>query len=1369
MNLKTTLVLLILVVAGAVLFLYGPALAPFLQVATTTTASPEVSENNTLAVLRKQLTTQKLEVIEIGDGPAKVVLERGAGGVWNLPGKWPTRAEELSQLVHLLTDLRSRFAPIPLKDEAQLADYGLDKPTVTVQVRADGKDYRLALGEERGAGFSRPTYLRLYDKDGDQWQPRSEVVRLAPGIAAAVNRPLDYYQQRRLFPSERVAKGGDSPEKVETLNARSVSAASKDSTFELKKEGGQWEFAQPYRDRLDPDRLQSLLTAIPDVWAERFITGPKKDLDEYGLKEPLHTLAVTTPAGDTVTLLIGKKSRDDERTVVKPAPPGAPFPPTTEKIKEPIHFAKLKDNDQVFEIKFDKLGKDVFIALPSLRDARLARFQPENVKQLEIKQGDTTIVLAKDKDRWRLKKPLDADAEKGKVDELLRKLSGLEARGPDLHDKADLKDVGLETPAATLTVTVEDEKDKKERTVTYNLGKRDMDLGKVYVQVAGWPRVSTVDLDLTKLADRPALAYRGRGIFDFVESDLDQIDVQNPKEKYALKRVKGDWQLAAPVEAPADSRKALDLANDLSRLTAVEYVNDAPTPEQLEKDYGLAKPELSVTLAFAGKDKPPQSLQIGKQRPGKPEYFARLEGDKTPAVFVIDKKVHDELERTALAYRPLQLWQVPPPDIASIKIEKQGETAYRLERDGDKQWKVTGPFDAVVADRQAAPLIAALATLKIERYETHASKELEKFGLDKPFLTLALQEKAKDAGSQAPPAKTILIGKETGSDGDRFAKLADSDAVVVVGPKFVKDFDGSPLELLSRQLLAVNARQITRIKSTQGDVPMTLEPKGDDWLVEAGPAKFTADPAAVGSLIFVVANLHADRFAAYGSKLDLAKFGLDKPAFTLTLTSQADKDAKPVEHTIAVGKPVEGSQGDRYIRVDDQPGVAVVRSFVATDLGRTYLDFVDRTLLKLEPAAVSAITRKMGSQELELIKKDDAWQLVKPAEQKADAQAVETLVKQLARLRAEGIAAYPIKDPKQFGLAEPTAVITLKVNEGEGKTAEKVLKIGSEVNPDAKGAKAQDRYALVDGVDAIGILPGPLVDRLLASPIKFRDRALARFASADKAILERGPRKAVFTNVDGTWKLTEPLEAEAEQNDLDEFVNALARLRADDLVDDKPADLKDYGLDKPECRWRFVAGDKDVLSLVIGGKEKTKDGPGQRVYAKLADQDLVFLLSPQLTARVLAEYRERKLWPPLDALQIERLEYRYDNKPFVLEKVDNAWQLEGKPDAKVNQSAVEDALAALAGLKAERTVVDKDANPKLFGLDPAQLELTVATRGGGKRVLKIGRSEGDSKRSYAQVSDGKRSDVFIISEADGAKLLRDLAAFTKPAKEKDKE
>jgi Domain of unknown function (DUF4340) len=422
---------------------------------------------------------------------------------------------------------------------------------------------------------------------------------------------------------------------------------------------------------------------------------------------------------------------------------------------------------------------------------------------------------------------------------------------------------------------------------------------------------------------------------------------------------------------------------------------------------------------------------------------------------------------------------------------------------------------------------------------------------------------------------------------------------------------------------------------------------------------------------------------------------------------------------------------------------------------------VDRTLLDLGPASITGIHRKMGEQELELLKRDDGWHISKPDAQKADTPSLDKLAQSLARLRGERIVAYPAKDVKMYGLDDPAAVLVLRITDAEGKTTERILKVGE--SADAAGKTTGDRFALLEGSDKVAVLPGALVRQLVAKPITFRDRAIARFVSADKVVLERGMRKATFAQVDGNWKLVEPTTADADQADLDDFINAVARLRADELVSDKPEDLKPFGLDSPEVRWKFFTGDKEELSLLIGQLEK-KPGEPARVYAKLANSDIVFLLDPKLTSRVLGEYRSRKLWDPIDASQAIRLEYGSPGgdparKPFTLDMLPNAWRVDGMPGAKVNVPAINETLAALASLRAERFVMDKDADPKLYALDPPQLTVEVLTRTGAKRTLQIGGREGESNRRYARLTDANRTDVFVISEADAAKIVRDVAGF----------
>jgi hypothetical protein len=568
--------------------------------------------------------------------------------------------------------------------------------------------------------------------------------------------------------------------------------------------------------------------------------------------------------------------------------------------------------------------------------------------------------------------------------------------------------------------------------------------------------------------------------------------------------------------------------------------------------------------------------------------------------------------------------------------------------------------------------------------------------------------------------------------------------------------------MLDSVLVRLDPGGLERIEWRAGGVKppvgshLKLERKGEEWRVLDAPGSpFPADAEAVAALRNAWSPLQAERFAAYG-KVDAAKYGLDKPAVTVTvyLHPSGEKGA-PAKHTLELGGEVPGEKGACYARLDNGSGVAVLSPGQVQALSQNHLDFVNRTVLKLDAGAVNLLQRHMGPDVLELARKDDAWHLTKPADERADDRAMQELLDRLSSLRAQRIAAYPAKELDPYGLDRPAAVLTIKLT-GGAKPAEHLIKVGK-VADEATGA----RFAVVDSGPAVAVLPGPVVRRLVAAPLAFRDRALARFADADRIDLEQGPRRAVFARVAGSWKLVEPVKADAEQDKVEDFINTLARLRADELVAERPAaaDLKKYGLDRPEARWRLQSSDKEVLSLAVGKQEK--DGP--RRYARLAGRDLVFLLDPRLSAQAVGELRPRTVWTtPLDAIQVEALRFDYVKNPFVLEKGEgDSWRVAGKPGVKVNAETVKETLAALANLQLARYAVDRDTDLKLFGLEPPVLTLEVATRF-GKRVLQIGNPEGESKRRYARLADADRPGVFVLDEAAVANLFRDLAAFTRP-------
>ncbi len=174
------------------------------------------------------------------------------------------------------------------------------------------------------------------------------------------------------------------------------------------------------------------------------------------------------------------------------------------------------------------------------------------------------------------------------------------------------------------------------------------------------------------------------------------------------------------------------------------------------------------------------------------------------------------------------------------------------------------------------------------------------------------------------------------------------------------------------------------------------------------------------------------------------------------------------------------------------------------------------------------------------------------------------------------------------------------------------------------------------------------------------------------------------------------------------------------------------------------------MSLLVGNADKE----GRR-YAILGRGYQIFTLNPKLSSRLVDEYRSRKPWPALDAVQVEKVTFT-SGTSFTLQKKDAGWILPQTPDAKIDTKKVSDTLDALAGLKIIRYVADTNPDLKLYGLDPPVWTIEIESPA-GKRTLHIGRQEGDSRRVYATVPGSGA--VFIIGDAEAQRILRPLADY----------
>ncbi len=1144
-------------------------------------------------------------------------------------------------------------------------------------------------------------------------------------------------------------------------------------------------------------------------------------LDRAGLKDANSKITLTLKNGTTRTLLIGKSSRMNVRTEAAPPPPVPGAPPQPPKvIEEHWYYAKLADNPLVFEIKGDKLA-DLLIetksdplakteppgkAIEQLRDPNPIRFDTDQVVEVTIQRPSQTLHLKKTKgdpkaeseaakkDRWDLLSPFAGLAEGRQISDLLDPLDRMAAKKSDVIDRpvlhalvgglgaSDLLVAGLSPDQATTVTLISDPK--------ANVPKRTLKIGathnatgkKMFVMAEGTERLNVLDDAAYAIVERQPRAYRALKLFDLGDDRVESIAVQGQKERYRLQENIGatatTYALTEPIKTDADKNKAESLLKDLGLLEATEYLYDPPTAAEAKavhallgafgidvfkaatESYGLDKPVATVTIQFAGpKAMPPRTLMIGKARAGKPEFFARLDGSSS--VFGIKKDVADTLIGGALALLPLQLWNGDASGLSVVEVQRGADKPFTLKHEAGN-WKITAPFQAEADMGAVNPLAGALAAVKAERYVAHAPVNLVEYGLDKPAVRIKFTltehkfNKPGDEPKDETKERTLLIGKpEADGKTSRFAKLEGDPiaAVFVINDALFKDVDKPALALLNKKLLSVPSSTVTKVELTGPDGPLTLQKAGNDW--KPVGATFPVDKPTVDTILRIFADLNALKFAAYGDSIDWNKYGLDPNAKPVTVAVTAGTSM----HKIELGKVVPGTPNDRYVRVDGGKAVAELAVTTARDLSKSKLDLVERTIFKFDPIDLTSIRRSMGGKDFEVTLEGTSWNVTKPTKLNADQQGMEDLSDRLSRLRAERVADVEGKNLAKYGLDKPAAVVKLEVIGKGGKPVEKSLKIGSPTEPMKPDG---DRYAQTEGASTVVVLAGGIAKKLMDEPIKFRDRSLASFVTADKVVITRNGKDITFVKTAGTWKLKAPVAADAEDEALRETHDALARLRAEEIVADKPADLKPYGLDKPE-RWRLFDGDKEVLNLLVGSREKIgepgKQKPGFRAYAKLDKGNTVVLLDMSLTAKLNAEYRKRTLWDPLDVAQAMSIQVETPEGPgsFRLMKAGAAWVDPLNPADRISNESVTDFLDAFAGLKAERYIEHAATDSgKIYGLDPPRKTITVTAQNGQKRTIMLGRLD-DSKRVYAKV-EGKK-EVVVLSEKDTERIDKDRSAF----------
>lgn len=473
MTLRRILVLLVLVAAlGAYLFLY------------------EVPQAEREAAKEKLLGVDKDAIagITLGYPDREIVLEK-RDGVWRLtkPVDAPADDNAVKGIVNTLADaeVQKTLDELP----ADLAPFGLDKPTVTAQVRLkDGSQPpSVAVGKNTAIGG------KAYVRKGDE----KKLYLTASSIGFGLNK-----QPKDLRDKTLITFQDDAVTRVDIVDGPKT-------TTLVRKEKDAWT-VEPGTQPADPTEVRSYLSSLRATRAADFPDDAPADLGKYGLTSPRLTVTVTTKKDDAETthkLLLGSDAADAAQKQV---------------------YAKCDDRPNVYAIgdwSVRSLGK----APEQFRDKTVLAFEPGRVGKLVLtrKAGEPVTLTRAEAGGWTLE---GADGKTLKADAISRYLDDLrDLRGADIaaEPPGNLARFGLDAPDLRISLT-----DKQGQDLGTVIAARRDD--KYYTMRGGGPTVFEArDYMYTRLDKQRT---------SFVESGTTSTTLAGPDENAAVDDVGDDGE-----------------------------------------------------------------------------------------------------------------------------------------------------------------------------------------------------------------------------------------------------------------------------------------------------------------------------------------------------------------------------------------------------------------------------------------------------------------------------------------------------------------------------------------------------------------------------------------------------------------------------------------------------------------------------------------------------------------------------------------------------------------------------------------------------------------------------------------------------------
>ncbi|MBI2192339.1 MAG: DUF4340 domain-containing protein [Planctomycetes bacterium] len=584
------------------------------------------------------------------------------------------------------------------------------------------------------------------------------------------------------------------------------------------------------------------------------------------------------------------------------------------------------------------------------------------------------------------------------------------------------------------------------------------------------------------------------------------------------------------------------------------------------------------------------------------------------------------------------------------------------------------------------------------------------------------------------------------------------------------------------------------------------------------PLKARADKSEVKAIASALEDIQIKNAVSGADKeLKLGDYGLESPRAEVSFSSGSK------EYQLFVGDSSPSDEDEIFVRRSGSDRVYLVPKSIYEKVNKSLTDYRDKKVVDVERDKVLSLKLDWRDKtDLLASKTASEWQLAQPVDDYANKTKLEGLIDKVRDLKIDKEDFYSenMDDPARFGLGLPQLAITLqgevKAPESkEGKEEEKgketpaapagrqewTILLGSAV----EGKSGKIYAKRTDEPTIFGVSDSILKDLEVGNVKDFRSTDFALFDDDDVNKVEiklvSGPiiveqvskekkgsdSKSGSSSDEKVWKLTQPMEREADKSAVDSFIDALDELKIENFVHEEPGEkeLEACGLTTPSAAVTLtLKDDKGSLAYELG---KVDESNIEQFYARRSGRKNVFLLRKKgfhrdvLTGLLL--FRKKQVIE-FSKSDVQKLVVAQGDRTVVVKKGKDewTWQLTQPVTAPADNSNVDNILWGINSLEAVRFVAESPADLAPYGLDKPSVRVVVELeeaekaekkededkdenkddKGSKKKIprtvtLLVGNKAADEDAYFARLEEGKDKDVvFIISQSKYDTLTKEL-------------